>query len=295
METAIQEGKFSKIREMAFQLNVVDIAQLLDELDEEKTLIVFRLLPKDKSVEVFSYMSKEQQQYIIESITDKEIKHIIDNLFMDDTVDILEEMPANIVKKILMHVSADRRDLINQFLKYPENSAGSIMTIEYVDLKKEMTVREALEHVKKTGVDSETIDICYVMDQNRKLEGIIPLRTLVLSDGDTIIGDIMETNIISVHTHMDQEEVGNLFRRYDLLAMPVVDQENRLVGIITIDDIIDIIEYENTEDFQVMAAMEPSEEEYLKTGIFTLAREPYSMAAYFNDLCNLYRKYNQAL
>jgi len=272
IETAIQEGKFSKIREMAFQLNVVDIAQLLDELDEEKTLIVFRLLPKDKSVEVFSYMSKEQQQYIIESITDKEIKHIIDNLFMDDTVDILEEMPANIVKKILMHVSADRRDLINQFLKYPENSAGSIMTIEYVDLKKEMTVREALEHVKKTGVDSETIDICYVMDQNRKLEGIIPLRTLVLSDGDTVIGDIMETNIISVHTHMDQEEVGNLFRRYDLLAMPVVDQENRLVGIITIDDIIDIIEYENTEDFQVMAAMEPSEEEYLKTGIFTLAR-----------------------
>ena len=272
IETAIQEGKFSKIREMAFQLNVVDIAQLLDELDEEKTLIVFRLLPKDKSVEVFSYMSKEQQQYIIESITDKEIKHIIDNLFMDDTVDILEEMPANIVKKILMHVSADRRDLINQFLKYPENSAGSIMTIEYVDLKKEMTVREALEHVKKTGVDSETIDICYVMDQNRKLEGIIPLRTLVLSDWDTVIGDIMETNIISVHTHMDQEEVGNLFRRYDLLAMPVVDQENRLVGIITIDDIIDIIEYENTEDFQVMAAMEPSEEEYLKTGIFTLAR-----------------------
>lgn len=272
IETAIQEGKFSKIREMAFQLNVVDIAQLLDELDEEKTLIVFRLLPKDKSVEVFSYMSKEQQQYIIESITDKEIKHIIDNLFMDDTVDILEEMPANIVKKILMHVSADRRDLINQFLKYPENSAGSIMTIEYVDLKKEMTVREALEHVKKTGVDSETIDICYVMDQNRKLEGIIPLRKLVLSDGDTIIGDIMETNIISVHTHMDQEEVGNLFRKYDLLAMPVVDQENRLVGIITIDDIIDIIEYENTEDFQVMAAMEPSEEEYLKTGIFTLAR-----------------------
>ncbi len=272
IETAIQEGKFSKIREMAFQLNVVDIAQLLDELDEEKTLIVFRLLPKDKSVEVFSYMSKEQQQYIIESITDKEIKHIIDNLFMDDTVDILEEMPANIVKRILMHVSADRRDLINQFLKYPENSAGSIMTIEYVDLKKEMTVREALEHVKKTGVDSETIDICYVMDQNRKLEGIIPLRKLVLSDGDTIIGDIMETNIISVHTHMDQEEVGNLFRRYDLLAMPVVDQENRLVGIITIDDIIDIIEYENTEDFQVMAAMEPSEEEYLKTGIFTLAR-----------------------
>jgi magnesium transporter len=171
IETAIQEGKFSKIREMAFQLNVVDIAQLLDELDEEKTLIVFRLLPKEISVEVFSYMSKDQQQYIIESITDKEIKHIIDNLFMDDTVDILEEMPANIVKRYLMHVNADRRNLINQFLRYPENSAGSLMTIEYVDLKKEMTVEQALQHVKKTGVDGETIDICYVMDQNRKLEG----------------------------------------------------------------------------------------------------------------------------
>lgn len=272
IETAIQEGKFSKIRELVIQLNVVDIAHLLDELDEEKTLIVFRLLPKEISVGVFSYMSKEQQQYIIESITDKEIKHIIDNLFMDDTVDILEEMPANIVKKILSHVSVDRRKLINQFLRYPENSAGSLMTIEYVDLKKEMTVEQALQHVRKTGVDGETIDICYVMDQNRKLEGIIPLRTLVLNDGDTIIEDIMETNIISVHTHMDQEEAGNLFRKYDLIAMPVVDQENRLVGIITIDDIIDIIEQENTEDFQVMAAIEPSEEEYMKTGIMRLAR-----------------------
>src|SRR5690554_563373 len=196
IETAIQEGKFSKIREMVIQLNVVDIAQLLDELDEEKTLIVFRLLPKEISVEVFSYISTEQQQYIIESITDKEIKHIIDNLFMDDTVDILEEMPANVVQKILKHVSADRRNLINRFLRYPEDSAGSLMTIEYVDLKKEMTVEQALQRVKKVGVDGETIDICYVMDQNRKLEGIIPLRKLVLNDGDTIIEDIMETNII---------------------------------------------------------------------------------------------------
>ncbi len=272
IESAIQEGKFSKIRERVIQLNVVDIAQLLDELDEEKTLIVFRLLPKEISVEVFSYISKDQQQYIIESITDKEIKHIIDNLFMDDTVDILEEMPANIVKKILMHVNADRRNLINRFLRYPEDSAGSLMTIEYVDLKKEMTVEQALQHVKKIGVDGETIDICYVMNQNRKLEGVIPLRKLILNDGDTIIKDIMETSIISVHTHMDQEEVGNLFRKYGLIAMPVVDQENRLVGIITIDDIIDIIELENTEDFQVMAAMEPSEEEYLKTNVMRLAR-----------------------
>lgn len=272
IETAIQQGKFAKIREEMIQLNVVDIAQLLDELEEEHTLILFRLLPKEISAEVFSYISTEQQQFIIESITDKEIRNIIDNLFMDDTVDILEEMPANVVKKILGHVSEDRRKLINQFLRYPENSAGSLMTIEYVDLKKEMTVDQALRHVRKVGVDGETIDICYVMNRNRKLEGIIPLRKLVLNKGDTVIKDIMDTNIISIDTQMDQEDISNLFRKYDLLAMPVVDQENRLVGIITIDDIIDIIELENTEDFQVMAAMEPSEEEYLKTGVVRLAR-----------------------
>ncbi|HHT65145.1 MAG: magnesium transporter [Caldicoprobacterales bacterium] len=272
IQTAIQQGEFAKIREEIIQLNVVDIAQLLDELEEEQTLILFRLLPKEISAEVFSYISTEQQQFIIESITDKEIKNIIDNLFMDDTVDILEEMPANVVKRILKQVSSERRNLINQFLRYPENSAGSLMTIEYIDLKKEMTVDQALKHIKKVGVDGETIDICYVMDQNRKLEGIIPLRKLILNDGDTVIEEIMETSIISINTHMDQEEISNLFRKYDLLAMPVVDQENRLVGIITIDDIIDIIELENTEDFHVMAAMEPSEEEYLKTSVARLAR-----------------------
>jgi magnesium transporter len=272
IQTAIQQGEFAKIREEIIQLNVVDIAQLLDELEEEQTLILFRLLPKEISAEVFSYISTEQQKFIIESITDKEIKNIIDNLFMDDTVDILEEMPANVVKRILKQVSSERRNLINQFLRYPENSAGSLMTIEYIDLKKEMTVDQALKHIKKVGVDGETIDICYVMDQNRKLEGIIPLRKLILNDGDTVIEEIMETSIISINTHMDQEEISNLFRKYDLLAMPVVDQENRLVGIITIDDIIDIIELENTEDFHVMAAMEPSEEEYLKTSVARLAR-----------------------
>ena len=212
-------------------------------------------MPKELSVEVFSYLSKEQQQYIIESITDREIKNIIDNLFMDDTVDVLEEMPANVVKKILRHVSEDRRKLINQFLQYPEYSAGSIMTIEYIDLKKEMTVGQALDKIKRVGIDKETIDICYVMDQSRRLEGVIPLRKLVVSEKDVVIKDIMETNIISVHTHMDREEVGNLFRKYGLLAMPVVDMENRLVGIITVDDVVDIIEQE-TEDFQVMAAMD---------------------------------------
>ncbi|MDD2502321.1 MAG: magnesium transporter, partial [Clostridia bacterium] len=265
IETAIQEGKFAKIREEIIQLNVVDIAQLLDDLEGEKTLIIFRLLPKEISVEVFSYISSDQQQFIIESITDKEIKHILDNLFMDDTVDILEEMPANVVKKVLKNAGEDKRKLINQFLQYPEDSAGSLMTIEYVDLKKEMTVKQAIERIQRIGVDKETIDICYVMNNYRKLEGIIHLRTLILNDADVAVADIMDTNFISCDTHMDQEEIGNLFRKYGLLAMPVVDQDDRLVGIITVDDIIHMIEQENTEDFQVMAAMEPSETEYLKT------------------------------
>ena len=272
IESAIQEGKYSKIREEIIHLNVVDIAQLLGELEEEQTLILFRLLPKEISSEVFSYISTEQQQYIIESITDMEIKHIIDNLFMDDTVDILDEMPANVVKRVLTHVSEERRKRINQFLQYPEHSAGSLMTIEYVDLKKEMTVEQAIDHVQKVGVDGETIDVCYVMNNSRKLEGIIPIRKLVINKPTMKIEDIMDTNFISTHTHMDQEEVGNLFRKYGLLAMPVVDQESRLVGIITVDDIIDMIEQENTEDFHVMAAMEPSEQEYMKTSVTRLAR-----------------------
>ncbi|NLB41702.1 MAG: magnesium transporter, partial [Clostridiales bacterium] len=272
IETAIQEGKFAKIRKEINQLNVVDIAQLLNDLDGEKALIIFRLLPKEVSVEVFSYISSEQQQFFIESITDKEIKHILDNLFMDDTVDILDEMPANVVKKVLKNANEDKRKLINQFLQYPEDSAGSLMTIEYVDLKKEMTVKEAIERIQKIGVDKETIDICYVMNNYRKLEGIIHLRTLILNDGNMAVADIMDTNFISCTTHMDQEEIGNLFRKYGLLAMPVVDMENRLVGIITVDDIIHMIEQENTEDFQVMAAMEPSETEYLKTDVKILAK-----------------------
>jgi magnesium transporter len=268
----IAQGKFFDARNEIVKMNVVDIAQLLEELDEDSVLMVFRLLPKDIAVEVFTYMSYEQQQFIIESITDKEIKNIIDELFLDDTIELLEEMPANIVKKVLKNTSDARRKVINQLLKYPDNSAGSIMTIEFVDLKKEMTVREALDHIKKTGVDKETIDVCYVMDNNRKLEGSIPIRKLILSSEGVIIGDIMDTSVISVNTHDDQEEMAALFKKYDLVAMPVVDHENRLVGIITIDDVVDIIEREATEDFHKMAAMAPSEEEYLKTNVITLAK-----------------------
>ena len=268
----IEEGKLAQVRNEVIKMNVVDISQVLDELEVDKLIVVFRLLPKEIASDVFAYISTEQQQYIVELITDKEIKNIIDELYLDDTIDILEEMPSNIVKKILKNTNKDIRELINHFLNYPDNSAGSIMTIEYVDLKKEMTIKEALQHIKKTGVDKETIDICYVIDNNRKLEGIVSLRKLILSNEEVIIKDIMNTNIISIHTHDDQENTASLFKKYDLLAMPVVDKENRLVGIITIDDIMDIIDQENTEDFQKMAAMQPSDEEYLKTNVFTLAK-----------------------
>jgi len=268
----INEGKYTETRNELIKLNVVDIAQFLSELEEDKSLIVFRLLPKEMAAEVFSYMSSEQQRYIIESITDREIKGIIDELFMDDTVDLLEEMPANVVKKILKNIGEQERKIINQLLMYPDYSAGSLMTIEYVDLRKEMTVGEAIRHIRETAIDKETIDVCYVTDNNRKLEGAVSIRKLILSDEAALVKDLMETNIVSIHTHIDQEEIADLFKKYDLLVMPVVDKENRLVGIITIDDIVDIIEQENTEDFHVMAAMQPSEEEYLKTRVVKLAK-----------------------
>jgi len=253
-------------------MNEVDIAQLLEELDKQKLLIIFRILPKEIAAGVFSYIPYDLQGYIIESITDKEIKDIIDELFLDDTIDFLEEMPSNIVKRVLKATDVETRKLINQFLKYPEDSAGSIMTIEYVDLKKEMTVEQALKHIKETGVDKETIDTCYVLDSNRILEGVVPIRKLILSDESTRVEDIMTTDPIYISTLDDHEKIASLFKKYDFISMPVVDNERRLVGIVTIDDVVDIIDQENTEDFQKMAAMHPSDEEYLKTNPLVLAR-----------------------
>lgn len=268
----VKENKYAEVKTYLMQMNVVDIAQFLEDLEVEQMLVLFRLLPKEIAADVFAYMSYEQQEYIIEAITDSEISSIVNDLFLDDTVDLLEEMPSNIVKKILKNTNKETRESINQLLKYPENSAGSLMTIEYVDLKKEMSVAQAIGHIKKTGLDKETINTCYVIDGNRKLEGIVSLRKLILHESEVLIKDMMNTKIISIDTGMDQEEIADLFKKYDLLAMPVVDKENRLVGIITIDDIVDIIEQENTEDMQKMAAMQPSEEAYLKTKVFTLAK-----------------------
>lgn len=268
----IKENRLTDARNALEDMNIVDIAQLFEEIDMPQMIKFFRILPKDKAADVFSYVSPENQAYIIQSITDFEIRHIIDDLFFDDTVDLIKEMPAVVVKKVLKNTDENMRKLINQFLNYPEDSAGSIMTIEYVDLKKEMTVRQALTHIKKTGIDKETIDTCYVIDANRKLEGIVSIRRLILSEEDQLVDDIMNTDIIYIHTYDDQEKIAMLFKKYDLLSMPVVDNEIRLVGIITVDDIVDIIDQENTEDIHKMAAMAPSEQEYLKTSVFTLAK-----------------------
>ncbi|NLW23495.1 MAG: magnesium transporter [Tissierellia bacterium] len=272
LQELLQEKKYVTLKNELEELNPVDIAELLGYLDVYTRLLIFRMLAKDLAVEVFAHFTPEEQRDIIGLVTDKELKLIVEELFFDDMVDLIEEMPANIVKKILRHANKEERDLINQFLKYPPDSAGSIMTIEYVDLKKESTVKDALNHIKRAGLDKETVYTCYVTDNNRKLEGIVSLRKLVISDEDETIEDIMDEDVIYVHTHDDQEMVAAIFKRYGFLALPVVDKENRLTGIITVDDIMDVIDQEATEDFQKMAAMAPSEEKYLDTSIFDLAK-----------------------
>ena len=268
----ISKNMLTEARLELEDMNIVDIAELFEEIDKHQMIKFFRILPKNIAADVFSYIPTEVQAFIIESITDFEIKDIIEDLFFDDTMDLIEEMPAIVVKRVLNNTDEQMRKLINQFLNYPEDSAGSIMTIEFVDLKKEMTVSKALDHIRKTGIDKETINICYVIDANRKLEGIVSIRRLILSKGDELVEDIMDTDIIYIHTYDDQEKIAILFKKYDLLSMPVVDNEIRLVGIITVDDVVDIIDQENTEDIHMMAAMAPSEEEYLKSSIFMLAK-----------------------
>lgn len=268
----LENNQLAKLKEVLIEENPVDIAELFEDLPKDQCLKLFRILPKDLAAETFSYLSSEKQQEIVENITDEEIKHIINEMFIDDTVDFIEEMPANIVDKILQNTSPDTRKLINQFLKYPENSAGSVMTVEYVSLKSDMNIGQALNHIKKVGINNETIDICYVIDNQRKLVGFISLKSLIFLDDIIPLVDAMETNVISATTTDDQEVIASLFRRYDLTSMPVVDNEGRLVGIITIDDVVDVIDQENTEDFQKMAAMDPSDEEYLKESVFSLAK-----------------------
>ncbi len=261
----------TELTEMAYP----DIADFIMDLEDDKIAVkIFRILPKDISADVFSYLDPDVQTLIVQSITDSEIARLIDDLYVDDAVDFLEEVPANIVRRVLANCDKETRDIINRFLEYPENSAGSVMTIEMVELHDIMNVAEAIKSIRRSGVDKETIYTCYVIDDKRHLIGTIPLRRLLLNDEETLITDIMsdDEQLIYVHTMDDQEEVASIAKKYDLLSVPVVDKESRLVGIITIDDIVDIIEEEATEDFEKMALLNPSEDEYLKTGIFSLAK-----------------------
>ncbi|MBQ4340737.1 MAG: magnesium transporter [Firmicutes bacterium] len=268
----IEEKKYALVREELLENNEADIAEIIEEINDElgieKSVILFRMLPKDISAVVFAYLSSDCQVDIVSGITVKEVQNIMEEMSFDDMIDVLEELPANVVDRILMRTDKETRKLINQFLNYPESSAGSLMTIDYIGLKKEMKVRDALQYIKIHGMDQETVYTCYVMDAERHLQGIVSLRTLVVSEGYELVKDLMHEDFISVNVMDDQEEVAQLFKKYDFLALPVVDKENRLVGIITFDDIMDVIEEETTEDFERMAGvMDDSDKEYLDISV----------------------------
>ena len=276
----MENGRHHEFKEKAKECLPVDIAEGLEEIEEGgKVLKLFRLLPKDIASDVFSYMSSDQQRLIAESATNAEIKALVDDMFMDDAVDFIEEMPANVVKKVLANTDENTRAVINQLLNYPENSAGSLMTTEYVDLRDYFTVRKALDYIRRTGIDKETIYTCFVIDDQRRLVGQVSLRRLIISPEHTTIRDIMDTNIVSAMTTDDQEIVAEDFSRYDLTSIAVCDTENRLVGLITVDDIVDVIQEENTEDIKKMAAIIPSDEEYADAGVMHLVahRLPWLM------------------
>ena len=260
----IKNRRFVELKQILSEMQPVDIAEFFEQANEKDIPVIFRILPKELAAEVFVEFDSDMQQLLINAFSDKELREVMDELFMDDTVDIIEEMPATVAKRILKHTDANTRRMINQLLAYPEDSAGSIMTTEYIDLKKHMTVDDAFDRIRKIGIDTETIYSCYVTDSRRKLIGIISLKDLLLNNKDSVIDDLMDENIISVNTLDDKEEVALMFDRYDMLTIPVVDTENRLVGIVTVDDAIDVIKEEASEDFEKMAAILPSESRILK-------------------------------
>lgn len=277
LDSLLDGKKYSTLRDILVTLNGADIAALFQELPEGRLPLLFRLLPKELAAETFVEMEPEEQELLIRGFSDSELKEVIDELYLDDAVDIVEEMPANVVKRILENADPDTRKKINEILKYPEDSAGSMMTIEYVRLRRQFTVEEAIKHIRRTGIDKETVYTCYVTDDAHTLLGVVSVRSLLTSDEDTPIEDIMETNVIYVHTLEDKENVANLFQKYDFIALPVVDDEQRLVGIVTVDDAIDVLQEEFTEDIEKMAAIMPSDKPYIKTSVFALwkARIPW--------------------
>ena len=281
----LAQREFKAVRSILDVMNEVDIASLLSTLSDKELALAFRLIPKDKAAEVFSNMDTSMQTYLVTMFTEKELKELLDDLYMDDTVDMLEELPANLVKRILATVSASDRSMINQLLNYPEDSAGSIMTTAYVDLREEMTVGQAMAHIKKTGIHKETIYTCYITER-RKLVGIVSAKDLMTTDDNVPIKDLMETEIISVYTHADQEQVAQLFTKYDLLALPVIDQDGRMVGIVTFDDAMDVMVDEATEDITKMAAINPSEKTYFETSVLQHAKNriPWLLILMFTSI-----------
>ena len=271
IQTLLDNKRYSTLRDILNTMNPVDIAAVFEDLQSEKTALLFRLLPKETAAETFVEMDEDTQELLIHGFSDTELKEIIDELYVDDAVDLIEEMPANVVKRILRQADPETRKEINEILKYPEDSAGSIMTTECVILRPKMTAEEAIKRIRRTGIDKETIYTCYVSDSSSTLIGIVTIKTLLLSDDDEVIENIMETNVISVNTLDDQELVAQLFNKYNFLALPVVDKENRLVGIVTVDDAIDVLEEEATEDIQKMAAITPTTDKpYDRLGVFEL-------------------------
>ena len=273
----LEEKNYSELKELLVEMNPADISSIFEEIANEKIPLLFRLLPKVLAAETFVEMEADAQELLITGFSDNELKEVLDELYLDDTVDIVEEMPANVVKRILLNSDSDTRKMINEILKYPDDSAGSIMTIEYVSLRPGMTVEEAIKRIRRTGIDKETIYTCYVTDDNRFLQGSVTIKSLLLAEETEEIADLMDRKCISVHTLEDKEEVANKFNKYDLLAIPVVDDENRLVGIVTFDDAIDVMQDEATEDIKKMAAIIPSDKSYFKTTVFETwkARMPW--------------------
>ena len=295
----LQNKEIRQFREIIVDMNEYDVATFISELPKKRLAMVFRLLPKNMSADVFAHLDVEEQQLIIECITDKELGEIIEELYLDDAVDMLEELPANVVKRVMRTATRETRTLINQYLEYPDNSAGSIMTAEYVDLKKYMNVREAFARIRRIGEDKETIYNCFVVSSDRKLEGVVTVKDMLLSDDESIIDDIMDRNVIYATTTDDREQVSQLFSDYDLLAAPVVDKEGRLVGIVTVDDIIDVMQEELTKDFEIMAGIMPSDKPYSKAGVIDIwkGRIPWLMllmlSATFTSM--IINKYENAL
>ena len=265
----LSEGNFKELKVLLNESNESDVAECLDELSKEDLAVVFRLLKKDEAVDIFSYMSSDTQEKLIETLSDQEVATIVSKLYIDDAADLIDELPANLVSKVLQNASPTKRKAINEILKYPEDSAGSIMTVEYVDIKSGLTVKECFDRIRRIGLNKETVYTLYVVDADRRLIGVTTVKELLMRDYDTCINDFMEDNVITVTTNEDKEEVAKMFDKYDFLALPVVDNENRLVGIVTVDDAMDVMSEENEEDFEIMAAMTPSEDDYLKESVIT--------------------------